>query len=149
MAVDLFIIDLQWARTTKMFPIRYGAFQKKYGDLFLYQNGSNVMLEKLLFARYLEAMNREGGNVGSLKKQAFAKILEMKEREPVHPKKGSWKRRMYWPKMGLLTHHDPAPKKLLLKRLNIRGGKEVRKLLNSKNLLYFNKGVTTLDGNVN
>jgi hypothetical protein len=148
-AVDFFIIDLKWANATKMFPLRYGAFQKKYEDLLLYHGGSSTHLEKLLFARYLQATNREGGNVGSLRKQAFEKILRLKEREPIHPKKGSWTRTMYWSKMGLLTHHDPVTKKKLLKQLGIKGGKEIEKLLHNKNLSYFNQGVTRMEGNVN
>lgn len=48
----------KWATENKMFPIAYGKFQKKYKDLFAYQKAGNIMLEKLFFARYLEAMSR-------------------------------------------------------------------------------------------
>ena len=43
--------------------------------------------------------------------------------------------------MGLLTHHDPKPKKELLKKLKITNGKYIKKLINSKNLDYYNGGI--------
>lgn len=151
-SMDFFIVDLNWARKSKMFPIDFKEFHDRYEDLFLYQKGGNVMLEKLFLARYLKAMNRAEGGAGSFRKKAFMKTLRIKEREPVHVKideKGNWIRTMYWPKMGLLTHHDPSPKKKILKKVNITNGKEIKRLLTAKDLSYYNQGQTTLEGNAN
>jgi hypothetical protein len=138
MSTDYFIFDWQWAKKYKTFPIDYVDFYKKFGDLFLYLKGANVMVEKLVFARFLKATFREFNNNNKLGLLASNKILRLTDREPVHFNE-KWDRNFYWPKMGLLTHHEPAPKKKILKTLNISGGKYLNKLLNSGNLNYYNK----------
>lgn len=144
MAVDFFIIDCKWAEKNEMFPIKYGEFHKKYEDLFLYQNSGNIMLEKLLLARFIKAVGREQNFGGSARKVAFTKILLMEDREPVHSHidtEGNWARNMYWPKMGLLTHHEPASKKKILKNKKIVRGENIEKLLKDTGLSYYNKGI--------
>lgn len=152
MAVDFFIVDLKWANTNKFFPINYGDFYKKYEELFMYQSGGTVMLEKLLFGRYVKAIGREDGYGGSDKIKAKRKMLIMKDREPVHShvdKDGRWIRIMYWQKMGLITHHDPKPKKQILIQNKINTGEHMKKLLRSTDLSYFNGGVTKTEHSSN
>jgi len=152
MAVDFFIIDLKWATKYKMFPINYFDFHRKYGELISYQRGGNVMLEKLAYARYLKALNMEENFGGVARKQAIRKLLDLKDRVPIHThidKQGFWERTMYWPKIGLLSHHDPVPKKEILKKNNIKDGGNIKKLLKSKNFLYFNSGITKMKYNCN
>lgn len=144
MAVDFFIVNIKWAKKYKMFPINYGEFHKKYKDLFLYQSGGNVMLEKLMLSRFIEAVGSEQKFNGSARKKAFEKMLIMKDREPVHSKirkDGTWVRKMYWSKIGLLTHHEPSSKKKILKKANIKDGVNINRLLKSSDLSYFNNGV--------
>jgi len=151
-AVDFFIIDLKWATKNKMFPIAYGKFQKKYKDLFAYQKAGNIMLEKLFLARYLEAVSRSEKINGIARKIAIEKTLFLKDREPVHSnidEKGNWVRNMYWTKMGLLTHHEPEPKKAILKKEKIVNGKNVELLLKSKDLSYYNNGISKMKHNCN
>ena len=139
MAVDFFILNNKWARKYKMFPIDYGNFFDKYSDLFSYQ-GWNVMLEKLMLGRFIQAIFRESKiNVG-LKQYAYSKFLNLTDRNPVHShidKEGYWIRKMYWPKMGLLTHHEALPKKQILIKAKITQGKSVQRLLQSKSFDYF------------
>lgn len=145
MAADFFIIDLKWAKVNKFFPTDYRSFYEKYSDLFLYQSGGNIMFEKLLLARYIKAVGREENFDGSARKKAFTKILDMKDREPVHShidNNGNWVRDMYWGKMGLLTHHEPNSKKQILLQEKIQIGENIEKLLNSLDLTYFNSGIT-------
>jgi len=152
MAVDFFIIDLKWATKYKMFPINYADFYKKYEELFLYQKGGNVMLEKLLYARYIKAISSEENSGGVARKMAIKKLLNLKDREPVHShidKEGYWIRNMYWVKMGLLSHHDPASKKKILKKNNVVVGKNIKKLLQSQDLSYYNNGTTKMQYNCN
>ena len=70
----------------------------------------------------------------------------MTDREPVHDEKhffGIKKgRKMYWPNIGLLTHHDPKPKQKLLKNLGIRVGKNINRLITTSDLSYYNNGAT-------
>jgi hypothetical protein len=106
------------------------------------------MLEKLLLARYIKAVGREKNFGGSAREIAFRRILSLKDRIPVHShidNKGNWIRKMYWPKMGLLTHHWPLPKKKILKKAKIKNGKSIRKLLDSNNLSYYNNGITKME----
>lgn len=142
-AVDFFIIDLKWATKYKMFPINYGDFFIKYKDLFLYEV-KNVMLEKLLLSKYLEAIIEEDNSGGVNRQKAIEKLLVLKDREPVHShidEKGDWKRNMHCPKMGLLTHHDPEPKKEILIKYKINQGDNIDKLLKSNDLSYYNNGI--------
>ena len=151
-AVDFFVIDLKWATKYKMFPIDYKKFQKKYKDLFAYQKAGNVMLEKLLLARYLESISRMEKIDGIARKIAIKKMLTLKEREPVHShinEKGNWVRNMYWPEMGLLTHHEPEAKKQIFKKEKISKGKSIKRLLESENLSYYNNGITKMSHNDN
>lgn len=151
MAVDLFIIDLKWATKYKMFPINYAAFYKKYEDLMLYLKTGNISLEKLLLAKYFKAISRSENYGGVAMKKSFEKFLVMKDREPVHSHKDAsgWARTMFWPKMGLLTHHEPNPKRIILKKMKIDRGKNINKLLDSKDLSYFNNGITRTKHNCN
>lgn len=152
MAVDFFIVDMKWATKYKMFPINYADFYKKYEELFLYQKGGNVMLEKLLYARYLKAVSRKENSGGVARKMAIKKRLDLKDRDPVHShidKEGYWVRNMYWSKIGLLSHHDPAPKKEILKEWGIKKGESIKKLMRSGNLMYYNSGITKMEHNCN
>ncbi len=151
-AVDFFIVNLKWATKYKVFPINYGKFQKKYRDLFAYQKAGNVMLEKLFLARYLEAISRSEKINGIARKIAIEKMLILKERESIHShidEKGNWIRNMYWPEMGLLTHHEAETKKKLLRELGINKGENMGKLLNNEDLSYFNNGIGKMKHNCN
>ena len=110
-------------------------------------------LEKLLYAKYLEAINRQEEVNFLARKNALQKVCLLKDRQPIHShinKKGSWIRNMYWPKMGLLTHHDPKTKKSILKKLSIiYKGKNINKLINQKNLDYYNKNISGMQYNDN
>lgn len=122
-AADLFIIDCRWARRYRLFPIGYDNFYKKYADLLLYKSGSNVSVEKLLLARYIKAVCRQHKTNVGLRQKALSQLYILKDRQPVHSgidRNGYWLRKMYWPKMGLLTHHDLAIKRAILKRRQIK-----------------------------
>lgn len=120
-AVDFFIVDFRWVRQHKLFPLDYKGFLRNYIEFFDY-NLAEVMLEKVLLARFHQAVRREKKiNVG-LRQYMFDKILNMKERHPVHShvdRNGFWVRKMYWPNIGLLTHHDFETKRKILKQLGL------------------------------
>jgi len=142
MSVDFFIMDFKWIKKHKMFPINYKKFFDKYWELFLYVKGSNVSLEKLMIARFLKAIFKQYNNNVTLRSFGESKILNLKDRSPVHShvdKNGFWIRKKYWPKMGLLTHHDPLPKQKILKQIKINKGEHIQKLLSSTDLNYYFK----------
>jgi len=139
MATDFFVMDWQWVKNSKMFPLKYEEFHKKYGDLFLYQSGGRVMLEKLAFAKFIKANGTQYNGMYS-RDFALSKTLLLKERMPVHLN-AEWLRKHYWPRMGLLTHHEAEPKRKILKKMNINVGKYLEKLVTSDNLDYFNPAI--------
>lgn len=152
MAVDFFIVDLKWATKYHMFPVNYLDFYTRYEDLFLYQRGGNVMLEKLMYAKYLKAVSRQENSGGVARKASINRLLDLKGRTPVHShidENGNWIRRMHWPEMGLLTHHEPEPKREILKQAKINGGECVKRLLESDDLSYYNDGVSRMKHNCN
>lgn len=139
-AVDYFILDLKWATQYKMFPLDYEGFAKKYIDLFFYQGG-NIALEKLLPARFLQATYRQYRNNVELRQLALSKWYRLTDREPVHSHidaQGFWIRQPYWPKMGLLTHHEAEPKRAALQELGVVGGQNTQRLLQAQSVDYYN-----------
>ncbi len=143
-AVDFFVIDASWARETTMFPIDYLSFYERNIEFMLYQRPGNIMLEKLVLARYFQAISKEKDIHATLRHDAKAGYLDLVERNPIHShidEQGEWHRNFYWPKMGLLTHHDPRDKQSILRDLNISAGEHTERLVNSSDLKYFNAGV--------
>lgn len=141
-ATDFFILDMKWAKKYKLFPLRYKEFYKKYGEYLLYKSGSNVMLEKLMSTRFMQAIKQMIFSDNLYKVVAKEKIFWLSDREPVHScinKRGMWVRKMQWDKIGLETSHDPFQKKKFIKKLNFSQGKNTKRLLVSKDLSYFNK----------
>lgn len=145
MAIDFAIFDIKWARKFNLFPIRYIEFVNKYSELFYY-NDDNIFLERVLAVRFKQSILSFTSLPSEqlLSKAADSYVYRMKEREPVHDertffgiKKG---RKMFWPNIGLITNHDPLPKKSILKKYNLKLGLCANKLLNSKDLSYYNNG---------
>lgn len=142
MASDFFVLDYKWTLSSKIFPLNFGEFKEKYGELFYYQGGQ-VMVEKILMAHFLRAIHHQTNNDPELPALAKNKIKVIGEREPVHEKideNGLWVRKMYWPEIGLITNHKPAEKKEILKNLGLDIGPNCKKLINSENLDYYNQG---------
>jgi hypothetical protein len=149
MAVDFMIVDVLWASTYRFFPLKFADFSRKYEELFLYNN-KLIYLEKFFAAGFLQAVKKMVSSTSDnlLKKIAKEHYYQMKDREPVHkmvreklfgPKID--KRTMYWPNMGLITHHDPKEKQTVLKEWNLKLGEYGNKFLNSLKLDYYNQGL--------
>ena len=135
-SLDFNIIDVRWATKHKLFPMRYEEFRDKYSDLLFYQD-TQAYPERVILARFKEAIMRLGlpseNLVGRLAK---AYLYIIKEREPVHAH--NWRRKMYWPAMGLITHHEPQPKQKALKTWELSLGKYGNAFLKAKKLDYYN-----------
>jgi len=142
MATDFFIVDMHWAKKYSFFPLRYTEFVNKYQELFSYLHpGSNVSLEKLALARFHEASFCEHNDNVHRQELARQSMYILKERIPVHSgknKKGYWIRKFYWPKIGLITHHQPNIKKKIIWRVKGITGKHTKKLMTAKNFNYYN-----------
>ncbi len=143
MATDFFIVQSQFVHTYHVFPFDYKAFDDQYGDFLLY-NQQKLSLERLFLMRFTKAVIAQAERDVISKKEIMRKVYIMKDRMPVHSTvntDGYWVRTHHWEEMGLLTHHDPAPKKEIIKKQNIHGGENLQKLLSSHNLEYFNHNV--------
>jgi len=141
-ATDFFILDMKWAKKYMLFPLRYKEFYKKYGEYLLYKSGSNVMLEKLMLMRFMQAIKRMICSDNLYKAVAKEKIYWFSDREPIHShinKRGLWVRKMRWDKIGLETSHDPLQKKEFLRKFDFCQGENTKRLLGSKDLSYFNE----------
>ena len=105
--------------------------------------GSNVSVERLALARFHDASFAEHQSNVRRKELAEKSIYFMTERMPVHLKKdskGYWVRRFYWPKIGLVTHHEPAPKQAIIRRTKGISGTAIEQLRSAQSLSYYNGG---------
>ena len=112
LATDFFIVDHAWARNYQMFPIVDSDFKARHS------------VERLVLSRFLEAVSREREGKADTGEIELSSLLRITDREPVHSeidRDGSWRREHYWPTMGLLTHHDPAEKRRILRQFSLRG----------------------------
>jgi hypothetical protein len=148
MAIDFCIVNLKWAMKYEWFPIRYQKFVEKYSEIFNYRD-EIVFLERVFALRFRQAILKSVKipSENLWKKVAESYIYRMKDREPVHNEQKlfgvriSKYRKMYWKAIGLLTHHEPAPKRTILRKMNIISGKYTQKLIEAKDLSYYNSGV--------
>ena len=141
-AVDFFIVDNHWCKKSDVFPLDYAFFYNKYFDLFYYQGGS-PSVERLFMSHFLKAIHLETKSDVEFVVKAKEKIRVIFEREPVHEfidQKGLYVRKMYWPEIGLLTHHNPKDRQAVYKELDLQPGKFSKTFTESKSLDYYNPG---------
>jgi hypothetical protein len=146
MAIDFAIVNAPWAMRHGLFPIRFTEFVEKYSEIFLYRD-EIIYLERVFALRFKEAVLKsvKVPSENLIRKIAEQYVYRMREREPVHDVKTFWGikrgRKMFWPKIGLVTYHEPDLKRILLKKNNLPLGLAGKQLLESLDLNYFNKGV--------
>jgi hypothetical protein len=115
LAGDFFILDAKWQHKYKMFPVKYREFADRYMDVIRYLGNGNVMYERLLFMRFLNACFREHGKENGLKEHSLKRYLEFSERIPVHCNE-EWERPGENARLQLNTSHDRAEKVAFLKK---------------------------------
>jgi|GEM_PF-913444 len=148
MSVDFFIVNIKWATENNLFPLRLNEFVQKYQEIFDYQD-INIFLERVFALRFKQSIKKAFSipSENLIKKLAKEYIYRLSEREPVHYdrkkffKKLNGIRTMYWPKIGLLTHHNPNEKQSAFKKWNIKSGEHGNKFIYSKDLSYYNNGL--------
>jgi hypothetical protein len=149
MALDFFILDVPWSFKYGFIPTHYEEFAETYKTLLIYES-RDVFPENLFWARFREAVERYAGDDfidNQQRRITESHLRRMHEREPVHRRTYTDKyggREMYFKNIGLITYHEPVPKKRLLKKLGVTNGKSIQKLLGSRNLDYYNGGFTKL-----
>lgn len=143
-ATDFFILDMNWQRENKLFPLDFKAVSKKFDDIKIFLTGNRVFLEDVLAFSYAKLfMKRHKNNHGAYKTSMINALYHMSERERIHfiNENGIWKRKMEWPELGLYTYHDEdVSKKQESLRLHEEiSGTNIEKLRQAKDLSYFNK----------
>ena len=116
---DFFIVNVPFAIHSGMIPLRYKEFQQKYWDLILYYSADMApILEKLLFARFADALYRTfpSQNPADV---INTRLLRIKEREPFYKSGSDIERIWYWPEAGVLSSHDFEGKKQVLLKENL------------------------------
>lgn len=149
MSLDFNIVDLKWAVRYGFFPLRYQEFSSRYSEVFSYED-KDIHPELVFALRFKQAINKTilmpSENLG--KEVALEHIYRMAEREPVHLRKpilglfGGTVRKMYWRKIGLITHHDPVQKRAAAKKWDLKLGNYGNRFLEAKDLGYYNGGFT-------
>ena len=150
MSMDLYILDRRWAVQYGLLPIRYREFRDKFAEVLFYEN-KIVYLERVFALRFRQAIARTiripSENVATQIVEQH--ILRMVDREPVHYFKrpisrlfrAVHHREVYWPKIGLITHHDPEPKQRAISKWKLELGPHGTRFVRANDLHYFNGGI--------
>ena len=144
-ASDFFILDMNWQRKVKLFPLDFKSIKEKFEDIKMFILGEPLYLENILAYSFLKIFyNNVQFKSGERKKKMILSIHHIKEREPIHfydKEKGFWRRKMGWEEIGLYTYHndeiDKKQKCISDKKELI--GKFISKIRNTKDLSYFNR----------
>lgn len=135
-STDFFIINLDWAKRTKIFPLQYAQFRKKFKDLFtvLWQMPNVEMCFQFQYSKYFMTHYKDN----DIWRTRDALLRRLEEREPIH-RNGI--RRFDWPRLGLFTNPYPKSKQQALRKMHVNLGPFSRKLIRATNLNYYNKVV--------
>lgn len=135
-ATDFFIINLQYNSRMRVWPIHFGAYQKRFTELsaFLYKT---VSVESAFQYSYFKPILQKFRD-----NQVFwereTRLRRLVEREPVHFAGGMARRRQSWPRIGLYTDPYPKEKQRALQKLRVVLGPNAEKLKRAKSLAYYN-----------
>jgi len=137
-STDFFILDVEWNRKSKLFPIDYDGFSNKFKDLFDLQYTIPTIEASVQynFQKYFSDHFKDN-DIWLKRNAALRRIVE---REPVHKLNGE--RQENWPRLGLYTAPHPSEKQKILRRLKLDIGKFSHKLITSKNPSYYNQMTT-------
>lgn len=135
LSTDFFIIDLEWNREAKIFPLDYDAFYTKYMDMYallwampIVETAVQFNYQKYFLTHYVD------NEIRTKRDQMLRRIVE---REPVHLPTGE--RKGDWPEIGLYTSADPRSKQKTLQELHLDLGEYSRKLIQAEDLSYYNR----------
>ncbi len=132
LATDFFVIDIEWNKKSRVFPLNYKEFVEKFKDYF-YLRWGIPLIEVAFMYNYFNWFGEVHNHDGNLIWQDAEKhLLRITEREPVHGER-EWKkgrgRKEVWPKIGLYTWNDLKKKKELLKKKKLILGKYSKELI--------------------
>lgn len=146
LACDFFIVDLRWAITWGMFPLRYGEFLDKYADVLNYAQ-EMPFLERHLAGRYLGAVRAElevGSELrdpwGSTGPRRARDQLRLMHERPIDPQgQLSPPHKGHWPDIGLVTAEDVAVKRAVVQGNPSLVGPTLNRLRTDPDTRWFNE----------
>ncbi|MDD5252036.1 MAG: hypothetical protein PHT12_05390 [Patescibacteria group bacterium] len=128
-ATDFFVIDLDWNRRAKIFPLDYPGFIRKFADFFYLQYSQPIVeaAVQYKFQKHFATLFKDN----DLWRERNRSFRRLDEREPVHDA-ATGNRQENWPNIGLYTSPEPKAKKAALKRLGLDVGPWAHKLITGK-----------------
>lgn len=114
-SLDFFIIDINWQKNSKFFPLNYELYLSKYLEINFALGGTYLIPERAFSYYWLKYWNTKHRDSDL---SAFAKLNMRRiiEREPIHSNKFK-ERKMEWNEIGLYTYHENLDQKKLLSKL--------------------------------
>lgn len=133
LSTDFFIVDIEWNRKNKLFPLDYESFVKKFADYFFLEFSMPILEMCLQYS--FQKLFWNSWNSNETWQERDRRFLRITDREPVHGESGE--RISTWPKLGLYTSPNPQEKRAALKKWKFSEGSFAKKLLNTKDLRYY------------
>ncbi len=133
-STDFFIVNIEWNRKKKLFPLNYESFVKKFADYFFLEFRIPT-LEMCLQYSFAKLFWDPWNNNASWQERN-QRFLRISQREPVHLETGE--RISSWPKLGLYTSPNALEKRMALKKWKFSDGQFAKKLLSAKDFEYYN-----------
>ena len=138
-ATDFFIFENNWVKNNSIFPLDLAnytqIFRESYLNIFHRFPKGNPYLENHLAYQYISYVKKIDLN-SNIEQKAKNLFLRFHEREPIM---SGDIRKMIWDNPLFITSHKPIDKKVFLLKNNfIPSGENMKKLIESSNLEYYN-----------
>jgi hypothetical protein len=133
-STDLFVVDIQWARTSGMFPLDFDSFYARFADVYALQ-GTFPYLERAFHYYFMKWLMGHYHDYG-VRVARDKLLLRITSREPINDSDREYNRS----NIGIFTSPDPSPKQAALKKLHTPLGKHAEKLKRAHDLRYYNLG---------
>ncbi len=140
MSLDFFLLDLDWNREARLFPLDYEGYVERFQDLHFSLGAEQILPERSLAYAWLKHWSRTHPD-NDLSAAAHGRLLRIVEREPIHAP--DWTRRQAWPELGLHAMETVRAKRDVLAGFARGGGplgEHGRRLLEATDLSYYNVG---------
>lgn len=147
LSTDFFVVDLPWAVSHGLLPLRYDSFLEQHADLLNYLQ-EMPFLERFLAGKYLGAVRDElalGSGKdpwGSAGPRHARRLLRLLHERPIDPAgQTAPAHQGHWPDIGLLTSHDVEAKRDVARAHSRLVGPTLDRLRASHDLSWYNSPI--------
>lgn len=116
---DFFLLDLNWQREHKFFPLDYDGYVARYQDLYFAFGGDGQLTVEKAFSYFWMKHWSARVRDNNLSRQARKRMYRMTKREP-NLYDNYRARTMAFPEIGLYMYHDPEKQTEVLRGLSER-----------------------------